>query len=410
MKTIKPTARSPFLIVISTILGLMLYGCSSKTYVSTYTAKAFNPRSVAKMAVVLEDVRVTEKHNLVFAETFVRTALEKKKFMLVENTYILKETLPKLTSTLDADAYIEIALTHCYPGNQSRNFPTSVGAHAKIVDPKSHNLLWSINYAYASSKSGASAPMIEEAMHIVAGKIIEFIPLEEPTPNIAAYTLPQNMHGKEGKLTSSKAEAMKELEISNHEPPLNENGKSSNVDADPTMNSETTVSGDGDLMPDPSYTSYHTGAYVIHIASVRKKPIALKFADKQSSDSTLRLCSKMNADPEKLWYRLLIGRFSTLEDSQSYIQTLKATGEINGYARTLKLPYSLLISAGHPLEPSQKIVEALRQIDYMAYLSPSQKAPNTYDVFVGAFSSRDGAGQRARTLVKNGIPVSVITY
>jgi hypothetical protein len=229
-------------------------------------------------------------------------------------------------------------------------------------------------------------------------------------PDIVAYMLPDKMLSENGENHDLKSEALKELESSTLPLPDAGEGAPGGDETAPEANSDEKPAGDMALKPDPNYAAYHDGAYVIHIASVRKKPMAAEFADKDSTDGTLRICAKMDTDPEKLWYRLMIGRFSTLEASQSYIDLLKTRGDINGYAKPMKLPYSLLISSGHPLDPSRKIVGILRQIEYLAYLSPSIKAPDTYDVFVGAFRTEEEAGERARLLVKNGIPVRVVAY
>ena len=100
MKTIKLNRKLPLFIVISAILGSVCCSCSSKTYVSTYTNREFNPQTVTKMALVLEDVRVTDKYNIIFAHTFIRAVLEKDKFKLASDTYILKETLPEAASEI----------------------------------------------------------------------------------------------------------------------------------------------------------------------------------------------------------------------------------------------------------------------------------------------------------------------
>ena len=70
-------------------------GCSPKTYLSTYAADGFDPQEIKTVTLVVDDVRVNKQHNLLFAETFLNTALEKKSLPLARNRYVLKENLPK---------------------------------------------------------------------------------------------------------------------------------------------------------------------------------------------------------------------------------------------------------------------------------------------------------------------------
>ncbi len=151
------------------------------------------------------------------------------------------------------------------------------------------------------------------------------------------------------------------------------------------------------------------GAYMIHVASVKKRHLAEQFINIQPTDGTIRLSTTVQLNPDKPWYRLLVGRFRTPDESRQYIQVMKQNGRPGAYAKPMKLPYSLMISSGRPFEPSQKIVEALRKIDYMAYLAPSTSAANAYDVLVGAYVNKKEADKRAQLLLTNGIPVNVIT-
>lgn len=384
--------------VIGCLLATLFTGCSStREFVNTYADQALNPEDISRVALVVDDNRVTEKHNLLFADTFLKTARAKKHLRLTRDNYILKDTLSKSGVSKDTDAYLEIALTHCYAGNQSDHFPTSVGAVAKLVDTKTHKTLWHINYAYASPKGGASAPPVEEAMHRVAGKILEAVPLAPEKPMYAAYTLDSKV--KADILPPAPKKVVKNADS---QQPL----KTRFSDADGKKTVAAVGEPKGIAPPTPRHPA---GAFMIHVASVKNRNLAEQFIDRQPADGTVRLSTVVQLNPEKPWYRLLVGRFQTLDEARRHVQAMQQKGRSGAYAKPMKLPFSLLVSSDRPLEPSRKIVEALRKIDYMAYLSPSARAAKTFDVLVGAYESRKEADARAQLLVSNGIPVEVIS-
>ena len=380
-------------------------GCSPKTYISTYSADGFDPQYIKNVTLVVDDIRVDKQHSLLFAETFLKTALEMKKLPLARNHYVLKENLPKSEAVPGGTAYLEIALTHCYPGAQSQNFPTSVGAVARVVEPKTDKMLWNINYAYASPGRGPSAPMIEEVMHSVAEKIIESIPLENAGPKIAAYTPPKSVRKEVSapvpnreKITTGSPRTDPKIPIEAPKP-RRVFGIDSGKPAEPDLVKRLASVSMG----------HASSPYLIHVASVRQKHLAERFIDTKTGDGTVRLSNLVTLNPDKPWYRLLIGRFKDPDESRSYVQALMPKDKIGGYAKPLKLPYSLLISSKRPLESSQKIVGALRKIDYMAYLSPSGESVNTYNVLVGAYGTENEAKERAELLLSNGIQVKIIS-
>ena len=362
--------------------GLLLFtflisgiGCSPKTYISTYSKDEFNPQHFKKVTIVVDDIRGNKQNNLLFAETFLKTALEKKKFSLSGENYVLKENLPASETLPDGNAYLEITLTHCYPGNQSQNFPTSIGAVAKVVEPKTDKMLWHINYAYASPKRGPSAPMIEDVMHIVAERIIESIPLENEGPKIAAYTLPKGVQNEISAplINSGTIQTTRSIQpqpTGFHKTDQKVPMKASTPRRVFGINPVKTPSLDLAKRLAKVSAVHPSSPYLIHVASVKQRRLAEQFIDTKTDDGTVRLSCLVKLNPDKPWYRLLIGRFKDPDESRSFIQALKHKDKTGKYAKPLKLPYSLLISSKRPLEPSQKIVEALRKIDYMAYLSP----------------------------------------
>ncbi len=379
--------------IIGLILAALFIGCSAtQEYVNTYTDPALNPKDVSKVTLVVDDQRVTETYNLLFAGAFLKTALAKKRFPLLSDNYIIKDTLSESAAPKNSNAYLEIALTHCYPGNQTDHFPTSVGAMAKLVDTKSHKTLWHMHYAYASPQGGASAPSVEEVMHQVADKIIAAVPLAPEKPTYAAYALDAIAGGDIAPPIPKKA-----AKSTDFRQPLKKRFSG--------FEKKAPAAAQGIAAPTPRQKA---GGFMIHVASVKNRDLAEQFIDKQPTDGTVRLSTVVQLNPEKPWYRLLVGRFQTMEAARQHIQSMKQKGGSGAYAKPMKLPYSLLISAERPLAPSRKIVEALRKIDYMAYLSPSAAAEKTFDVLVGAYASRKEADSRAQLLLTNGIPVKVV--
>jgi septal ring-binding cell division protein DamX len=398
--------------VIAGLLMLsMIGGCAAKTYVDIYADPTLNPLNIKTVTIVVDDIRVTEQYNLLFADTFLKTAMAKKHFPLARKNYILKEKLSGPEPSENADAYLEIALTHCYPGNRSQNFPTSVGAVAKLVDTKTRNVLWRMNYAYASPKSGTSAPMVEEVMHRVSDKIIDAVPLAPEKPGYAAYTVDPGVQG-DVRMDAPVPDA----EISDKSPSLKARLSGARLKRPETASGadkahSTQKEGPSQtkrIGSDTTPRRQSAGAYMIHVASVKKRHLAEQFINMQPTDGTVRLSTTVQLNPDRPWYRLLVGRFRTPDESRQYIQAMKQNGRPDAYAKPMKLPYSLMISSGRPFEPSQKIVEALRKIDYMAYLAPSPSAAHAYDVLVGAYENRKEADKRAQLLLTNGIPVEVV--
>ena len=406
-----------FTSIYKAIAGLLMLtmfgGCAPKVYVDTYADQALNPEAIKSVAIVVDDIRVTEKYNLLFADTFLKTAMAKKNFPLSRKDYILKENLSGSDTSKNTDAYLEIALTHCYPGNRSQNFPTSVGAVAKLVDAKTQNVLWRMNYAYASPKGGTSAPMIEEVMHLVSDKIVDAVPLAPEKPRYAAYALDPSARsaGRKDALDADagKKEASQPLQARLSGSRLKQPEAATGADKALSPVKDTPSQTKRSIGSNTTTRRQSAGAYMIHVASVKKRHLAEQFINMQPTDGTIRLSTTVLLNPAKPWYRLLVGRFRTPDESRQYIQAMKQNGRPGAYAKPMKLPYSLMISSGRPFEPSQKIVEALRKIDYMAYLAPSTSAANAYDVLVGAYENRKEADRRAQLLLTNGIPVEVIT-
>ena len=169
-----------FTIFIVSIVTITSYGCfSPKVYFKSYSDQKFNPNEIKKLAVVLDDTRLAE--NYVFSKLFTQTAIERKKFFLVYEESIAKDQISNEVKQ-NVDAFLSIGLTHIYHGNTSTYLPTSIGAYANLIEPKSGRMLWSANYSYSSEITGLDAPSIEEVMIIVSTKLIDSIPLEYFTP------------------------------------------------------------------------------------------------------------------------------------------------------------------------------------------------------------------------------------
>ena len=169
-----------FTIFIVSIVTITSYGCfSPKAYFKSYSDQKFNPNEIKKLAVVVDDTRLAE--NYVFSKLFTQTAIERKKFFLVYEESIAKYQITNEVKQ-NVDAFLSIGLTHIYHGNMSTYLPTSIGAYANLIEPKSGRMLWSANYSYSSEITGPAAPSIEEVMIIVSNKLIDSIPLEYFTP------------------------------------------------------------------------------------------------------------------------------------------------------------------------------------------------------------------------------------
>lgn len=154
---------------------ILVCSCIPKIYLSSYSDTDYNPADIKKVAIVLEDLKThppPDSH--LFAEIFVQSVIERKKFFIVGNE-------------ADADALLKIALTHANRGDRTSFLSTSVGAYAKLLDVETGRMLWNVNYAYTSIKTGPTAPVVEKVMKIVALKLIDLIPLQYTVGTLSRY-------------------------------------------------------------------------------------------------------------------------------------------------------------------------------------------------------------------------------
>ncbi len=186
------------IIIVLPMLIFFLFaaaGCSPKVYHKTYSDREFNPQDIKKLIIVAGDTKIRETY--VFSEIFTQTASERKKFFLLHEEYLEKRDLKKSPFSKKADAFLVIALTHIYPGNLSLHLPTTIGANAKLIEPKTGKMLWNTTFSYTSSETGYFAPPIEEAMKIASDKLIDAVPLTYAEPSITKARLAKTQNKKE---------------------------------------------------------------------------------------------------------------------------------------------------------------------------------------------------------------------
>jgi hypothetical protein len=358
------TSRNLLFAVLLPALSLMIiYGCTPKICVSSYSDPEFDFDEIKKVVVVVP--KNSKANGLLFAEIFTQTALERKKFFLIRKNYIPKKEISKPELRTEADAFLEIAVTHAYLGSRTYFFHTSIGTYAKLVELGTDKMLWNMNYTYKSAETGPSAPAIEEVMKIVVGKMIDAVPLKYTVP---VLTVTEEPEGEEPEdiapevILEQPAPAEKKFTIVEHVVPFK---------SDP---------------------------YLIHAASVRvqRRDIAEEFIDKKTDDGAIRLAILVDLGSKGLWYRLMIGRFKSLDACQSYLENLEQSPEIHKDAHPVKLPFSLSISSGQGLIPSRRIVNALRRKHFLATLFPSAGKAEIYDVLFGAYESEEEAAIQAK--------------
>ena len=131
--------------------------------------------------------------------------------------------------------------------------------------------------------------------------------------------------------------------------------------------------------------------------------------ERAKPDGAVRVATLVNLHSKGRWYRFLIGRFKSLDACESYLQTLEQSFEIHKDARSVKFPFSLSISSGQALGPSQMMIEALRKKGFLAYLSPSAGRAVNYDVMIGAYESEEEAALQVNMLLQNGISAEIVS-
>jgi len=376
------TSRNFLFAILLPALSLMIfYGCAPKTYVSSYADPKFDFDEIKTVVVVPQNSRTND---LLFAEIFTQTAIERKKFFLARKDYVLKKELSKSELSTETDAFLEIAVTHAYLGNRTRFFPTSIGAYAKLVEPETNKMLWNMNYTYSSAETGPSAPAIEKVMKIVARMIINDVPLKYTVPVLTVTEEPEDIAPE---IVTEEPEDIAP-EVVTKEP----------EDIAPEVVLEQPAPVEKKFTIVEYVIPFKTIPYLIHTASVRvqRSDSAEKFINKKTDDGTIRLATLVDLGSKGLWYRLMIGRFKSLDASQSYLENLEQSYDIDKYARPVNLPFSLLISSEQGLTPSQKIIDALKRKRFLATLFPSAGEAETYDIILGAYESEEEAALEER--------------
>ena len=403
-----------FTTLLFALFLIIIHGCAPKIYRSFYSDPEFDFDKIETVVIVLEDAKL---NNPLFAEIFTQTALEKQRFTLIRENYILEEEISKQDLRPGTDAFLKISLTHCYTRFRTRFSPTSIGARAKLIEAKSGKMIWNMNYAYSSATGGSSAPMIEEVMKIVAENLINSVPvgaiplfaimeelleeeqLEEQNDVLAeAETETPEFEEQEDVLAEAAA-----LEV---EPEVEEDYEEKAPEIEPE--SPAPIEQEPVLIEIP----FKSGPYLVHAASVRvkRKSAADEFINRKTKDGTMRLALLADLQSKGSWYRLLIGRFKSLDACRSYIRKLKKGGEIDKDVHPVELPFSLLIRSGQESAPLQETVNVLREKGFSAYLSPPAGKATAYDVMVGAYCSKKEAAKTARMLSQNGYSAKIVSF
>lgn len=401
----------PLALLLPAILLIVVYGCAPKAYLSSYSDRKFNPTEIKTVTIVLDNANA---NNVLFAEIFTQIALERRKFFLARKDHIMQREMKKQDLRFVPDAFLKISLVSCHSGRRTYYYPTSVSAYAKLFEARTGRIIWKMNYAYESAKGGAYAPMIEEVMKIVAEKLIDSVPLTYTVPSVTALeklrnVLPNVTEPSPKKILEAEKDYSKEVTALRSEiADLKEKMASQDEKRVSEIKLGKSDSGKQQLDLLESLTPFKNGPFLIHVSSVQKSDVAEKFVDRKTNDGTIHLATLVTLPKKGRWYRLLVGRFKTLNAAGSHIQKLKQSGVIGGYARPVKLPFTLLISTGQSLVSSQRKIQALRNKHLLAYLSPSAGNSETYDILLGAYGSEKEATQCAKIALKNGISAKTV--
>ncbi|NVL90792.1 MAG: SPOR domain-containing protein [Desulfobacterales bacterium] len=405
-------------VLLFALFLIVIHGCAPKIYRSSYSDPEFDFDRIETMVIVLEDAKL---NNPLFAEIFIQTAVERQRFTLIQENYVLEEEISKQELLAGVDAFLKISLTHCYPGFRTRFSPTSIGAYAKLIETGSGKTLWNMNYAYSSATGGSSAPMIEEVMKIVAKNLIDSVPIGA-TPFFAII---------EEALEEEQLEEQKDVLAEAETPKFEEHedvlAKAAALEVEPKVEEDYEEKApeiepespapieqkDEPAEQEPVLVEipFKNGTYLVHAASVRvkRKSAADEFINRKTKDGTTRLALLVDLQSKGSWYRLLIGRFKSLDACRSYIRKLKKGGEIDKDAHPVELPFSLLIRSGQESAPLQEMVNVLREKGFPSYLSPPVGTATAYDVMVGAYCSKKEAAKTARMLSQNGYKAEIVS-
>lgn len=318
----KYISRTFLLIVMFQLLAFLFFnGCAPKVYLSSYSNPKFNPKSIKKVIIILNDLRI--RNNAVFGEIFLQTALEKNKFFLVSQKVIPKKNIPVAYKN-SADAFLFVGLTHSITGNLTRTLPTSVAAFAKLVETRTDIVFWNMNYGFKSYDVGPDAPMIEEVMKNVAVKLIDSVPLEYVAPYLASTEEAEEHYSK---IILPKAKKLSENTKNKYKPAL-------------------TIQLKNDEKKEVIYKK--DSNYPIPFEFFQKKPIEISKDEptrtKKKDDNFKRLLPEKNdlketfdpnqgpkntqiaAPPNKNYYSVQVGAFLSKENAENRIALIKEKG------------------------------------------------------------------------------------
>ncbi|MEW6668385.1 MAG: SPOR domain-containing protein [Thermodesulfobacteriota bacterium] len=323
--TIRPILRYfPSVLALMAVHLWFFSGCTPKVYVSSYSDSGYDFAAMKKVAVVLED---NKAQNPLFGEIFMQSALERKKFLLVQMHYFLERDIVTTDRWKGADAFLEIALAYCNPGNLTYSVPTTLGAYAKLVEVGSGRVVWKMNYAYTSAEVGSSAPMVEEVMKTVADTLIDSVPLNPRTPSMISLRGPgpgeHDVTAKKAPEETSPAAAPAEAPaVRQADAPAHGTSLSAEVQAGKKA--------------EPRIASGSPASKVSSIRSTRDTPSrppgtasfsvqAGAFLSKENADARISALRSHGFEPyliqesdaeSRQWHTVLIGKYPTRGDAQ----------------------------------------------------------------------------------------------
>jgi cell division septation protein DedD len=151
--------------------------------------------------------------------------------------------------------------------------------------------------------------------------------------------------------------------------------------------------------------------YVVHAASFQKFDNALRFVDPLLNKEIPVYIGLYSIPKKGNYYRVMIGRFETYQDSANYIETLQKDGLIKS-AYSVKTPFSLELSTHDSYKEALDKASDLRKKGYAPVIFPfqskSEKKEIKYKVLLGAYKTKDEANKSAGVLLKRGLKTSVI--
>lgn len=148
--------------------------------------------------------------------------------------------------------------------------------------------------------------------------------------------------------------------------------------------------------------------YIVHAASFQKFGNAVRFASPLLKKEIPVFIGLYSIPKKGRYFRVMIGRFETYQDSVNYIDMLKKDGLIKS-AYSKKSPFSLELSTYDSHKEALDKVSELKKRGYAPVIFPCQLLSGIkYKVLLGAYKTKAEASRSAGVLSKRGLKTSVI--